>query len=82
MNDIRPTQDLKEALFTCSIRSSKVITRCGAVNPADCIEDLRLGDDQRGYQTHDIVTGRGHEQVLGTQRFDKLAVRADGNEAD
>jgi len=54
----------------------------GAVNPPNCIEDLRLGDDQRGYQTHHIDTGRGPEQVLGPQRFDKLTVRADGNEAD
>jgi hypothetical protein len=76
MNEIRPTQDLKRGPFHL------LDPLHGAVNPADCIEDLRLGDDQRGYQTHDIVTGRGHEQVLGTQRFDKLAVRADGNEAD
>ena len=54
----------------------------GAVNPADCVEDLRLGDYQRGYHAHHIVTGRGRQQVLGPQRFDKLAVRADGNEAE
>ena len=64
---------------SCAARSSR---RAGAVEPGDALGDLRLADDQRRQQPHDVVAGGDGDHLLGAQRIDELAGRHHRAQAD